>query len=114
MSTPTRILPTLLNSLKSKHTMADLKRFVARNYHSGLELRVESQFDGMTDCVESNPAARWVEAKPTTRCLENTLGIEGVWVVGNSRDRIKLTEVDGRIGFCVYNCCGSFTIAIKP
>lgn len=98
--------------MATKPTLATLKSFIRKN-REALLVRRESKFDGMTDSVEQTghklftPA---VDALPG--CIENTLGIEGVWVVRGSNDRISRFE-DGQLeGFSVYNCCGSFTVAV--
>lgn len=69
-------------------------------------------FDGMTDCVERCDTG-YSAAKPTHTSAENTLGIAGVWLVGSSRDRITRFEDDTLVGINVYNCCGSFSVAVK-
>lgn len=96
----------------AKHTVAHLKKFV-RDYRDVLEIRCESDFNGMSDCIEHNPDAKWQPATERDSVPEHTLGVRGVWIVGRSRDRISYFSSKGRVGFFVYNCCGSFTVAVK-
>jgi hypothetical protein len=67
----------------------------------------------MVDCVcnvddEFTPAV-----SNNNRHEANTLGIEGIWLVGSSRDYITRIETDELVGLNVYNSCGDFTVAIK-
>ena len=101
-------------------TKATFKSFVNKN-RERLLIRCESSFDGMTDGVESvrNPAfvpATEQEARTAgfdVRTNENTLGIQGIWLVGQSRDYFREFSENGLAGIHVYNCCGSFTVAVK-
>ena len=93
-------------------TRATFKTFIARN-RANLMIRTESSFDGMTDCVEhtGSHTFRPVEdAQPG--CENNTLGIQGVWLVGSSRDWFSAFNADDLTGIHVSNCCGSFTVAV--
>ena len=43
----------------------------------------------------------------------HTLGVNGAWFVGDSRDYFTAYD-DGQFsGYEVYNCCGSFVLAVK-
>lgn len=105
-----------------KPTLATLKSFIRKN-EGKLFIKCESSFDGMTDCVEQlnnpqyRPATKYenrsVFKQPDEVSNQNTLGYNGVWLVGSSRDYIKQITEDGFTGFNVYNCCGSFSIAIQ-
>jgi hypothetical protein len=44
---------------------------------------------------------------------EHTLGINGVWLVGDGRDYFYPYDDDVMTGLRVNNCCGSFILAIK-
>lgn len=94
-----------------KPTLATLKGFIRKN-QSTLHILVKSRFDGMVDgCTETKETA----FKPATFGAgfdKNTLGVSGVWVVGGSRNSITEYENDGFFGYRVYNCCGSFVVAV--
>lgn len=102
----------------SKPTLATLKSFVRKN-HKNLLLRVASCFNGMTDSVEGNSSGKF---NPITQYQNgilaskdsnaNTLDIQGVWLVGSSRDYITPYSENGLIGYEVYNSCGKFILAI--
>lgn len=95
-----------------KTTKATFKSFINKNIDK-LLIRVESDFDGMTDGIESFGDAKFVPIKKKELNTEHTLGIEGIWLVGHSSDYFKKYEDDKYIGIHYYNCCGSGTIAIK-
>ncbi len=103
-----------------KPTLATLKSFIRKN-EANLFIKCSSSFDGMTDCVQNNPNAAYRPIKKLERTgpfvrehtsFDNTLGFNGIWLVGGSRDYIKVVCEEGFTGFEVYNCCGSFTVAI--
>lgn len=103
----------------AKITRATFKAFISRN-RERLLIRCESSFDGMTDCVEQNHGAQFKPAQPpqpgefgTNPANENTLGIRGVWLVGQSRDYFRGFSEGELSGIHVYNCCGSFTVAVR-
>jgi hypothetical protein len=104
----------------AKITKATFKSFINRN-RERLLIRCESSFDGMTDGVEQ---ARNPQFKPATAqeprtagfdvtTNENTLGINGVWLVGQSRDYFTPFSENDLTGIHVYNCCGSFDVAVR-
>jgi len=97
-----------------KITLATLKSFVRKN-RENLYVLETSRFSGMSDMVEYHDTPQWHPAQDDTRncCLENSLGVLGVWCVRGSRDYFKHFENENFIGINVYNCCGSFTVAIK-
>ena len=47
------------------------------------------------------------------RVWDNNLGIQGVWLVNGSRDSFREYDDGDFRGIHVYNCCGSFTVAVK-
>ena len=96
----------------AKITKATFKSFIRKN-QANLFIRNDSQFDGMTDCVEFNRDAQFRPATTTTRFTENTLGIDGVYVVGGSRNSFRPFENAEYIGLEYYNCCGGGVTAIK-
>ena len=95
-----------------KVTLATLKSFIRNNFDN-LLIEVVSQFDGMQDCVISNNAKDFEPIIVTNHCPSYTLGIKGLWLVGQSNDYIKMYENDNYKWFNVYNCCGECNIAIK-
>lgn len=97
----------------SKPTLATLKSFFRKN-EGKLFIAVKSDFDGMVDCVM--PCSG--KFKPATKServhqISNDLGYNGVWLVGSSRDHIKPYYDDDLIGYEVYNCCGSWIVAVS-
>lgn len=94
-----------------KITRATLKSFIKKN-RSNLCLKVESDFNGMTDCVE-RVEDNFSPITESTRNETNTLGINGVWLVGDSRDYFSSYDNGVYTGIECYNCCGSFILAIK-
>ena len=93
-------------------TRATFKAFITRN-RANLMIRTESSFDGMTDCVERTGAREFRPVEDArSGCENNTLGIQGVWLVGSSRDWFSAFNADGLTGIHVSNCCGSFTVAV--
>lgn len=94
----------------TKTTVATLKSFVKKN-QANLLIKVESSFDGMTDSVERVNMPFKPIVKSTIDC-SNNLGINGVWLVGSSRDSVRPIEENGVRGFEVYNSCGSFKIGV--
>jgi hypothetical protein len=95
-----------------KITKATFKSFINKN-KTNLLLKVDSSFDGMSDCVQSISGANFTPIKETNKNLENTIGIDGVWLVGGSRNYFEHFETDDMIGIDYTNSCGSGTIAIQ-
>lgn len=97
----------------AKVTLATIKSFVRKN-RDALYIRTLSSFDGMTDCVQpcDNREFRKAEAAPE-HMTRNTLGVRGAWFVFDSRDYFTPISENGFIGYHVYNCCGSFDLAVK-
>jgi len=95
-----------------KITLATFKKFLKEN-EGNLLIKVKSVFDGMQDMVDQIENAGFRELKKGNGeqayyRSENTLGYEGVWLVGYSRDSFR--EIEN--GIEVYNCCGSFDIKL--
>lgn len=91
-------------------TLATVKSFIKKNPE--LYFRLKSSFNGMTDGVEDvkdqlSPATR------TENNLSYTLGIEGAWFVGGSRDYFSNYSDGTYEGIEVFNSCGSFILARK-
>jgi len=98
----------------SKPTLATLKSFVRKN-DGKLLLKVSSKFDGMTDCVEhvSDTFTTAEKTEWSEKHTSHTLGYQGVWLVGQSRDYISPINSNGLVGFHVFNACGSFDVAVR-
>lgn len=96
-----------------KLTLAHFKAFITRNA-GRLEIASLSNFNGMTDGVERCADQGFLPAEDNGQpCSRNTLGIAGVWLVGQSRDYFSLYSDSERVGFHVYNSCGSFNLAVR-
>jgi hypothetical protein len=95
-------------------TKATIKSFIKKNKNN-LYLKVKRVFDGMIDGERDvKDDFSLVEVKDNqSNTFENTLGINGVWLVGSSRDGFRFYEDDFFKGFYCFNCCGSFILAIK-
>lgn len=100
--------------MNKKITLATLKSFVKKNSNN-LYINLSSQFNSMTDCVESfyNNNFSNVIVNTSDINYNHTLGINGAWLVGSSRDYMSAFENDEFVGIYVHNCCGSFTIVTK-
>lgn len=95
-----------------KITKATFKKFIKDN--KNLFIKVKGSFDGMIDGI----AYRKSEFLPITKdnrdhCNENTLGINGVWLVNGSRDWFQHHNDGVFEGIQVSNSCGSFILAKK-
>ena len=97
--------------MSKKITRANFKKFVREN-RENLHINCLSSFNGMTDGVDYVKNSQF---KPIVSTLVNenyTLGINGVWLVGQSRDMFSHYKKDGFEGIEVYNSCGSFIVAV--
>ena len=103
------------NTITEKRiTRATFKSFIEKN-KGNLFICVKSKFNGMIDSVENiKDLPRKCEYEDNTQAhhFEYTLGIKGIWLVGDSRDYFKKYEDDLYTGIDVWNCCGSFVVAI--
>lgn len=98
--------------MTKKITLATFKKFVREN-RSKLLVKVESSFDGMQDMVSGIKDAKFTPAENWDRAIDNSLGIRGLWLVGQSRDWFTAFENDEFIGIEYSNCCGNGIVAIK-
>ncbi len=96
----------------ARTTIATIKKFIRTN-HGNLFIKVRSSFNGMTDGVDSCEDKGFSVAAPTDRNLSNTLGVTGAWFVGRSRDYFTPYDDGTLVGYEVYNCCGTFILAVK-
>lgn len=94
-----------------KITLATAKAFVNRN-RKNLFVKVESDFDGMTDCVQA-VGDKFTPAQFNESKYCYLEGIAGVWIVGSSRDYFRIYEDAQYFGITVSNCCGSAILAIS-
>ena len=92
--------------------MATIKAFI-RKHSDSLLILPKSRFDGMTDGCESTGQIGFVKASKTDANISHTLGIQGAWFVGQSRDYFTAFCRDSLTGFEVSNSCGHFEIATK-
>ena len=97
-----------------KITLATIKAFVKKN-RTNLLINCMSTFDGMQDGVrDCRGAGEFNAILPSDYGNEqDNLGIQGAWFVGGSRNYFSLLAKEGYFGYRVYNCCGSFELAIK-
>lgn len=96
----------------AKATRATVKAFIRKN-DGKLLIDTKSRFDGMCDGVRNCDERGFSPVIKTADHIDNTLGIQGAWFVGSSRDYITPFDKDGIMGFEIYNCCGSFSIGIQ-
>lgn len=96
----------------AKVTKTTFKSFIKKN-QGNLYIKVSSKFDGMVDCVMPTNDNGFAPVQNEAYSIENTLGIQGVWLVGQSRDYFTAFEQGEFECIEVSNCCGSFTIAAR-
>ncbi len=99
-----------------KITRATIKSFINREIKNGnLYINNKSSFDGMVDCVMPVEGGfrKVTECTRHDNAKQYTLGINGAWFVGQSRDHFTPWADDNFIGYEVYNCCGQFILAMK-
>ena len=100
-----------MNTIEKKLTRASFKKFVQDN-KDNLYILVKMDFDSMTDCIQQvDMVPRKVN--PSEIDLEDKykFGINGVWLVGRSRDSFSQYEDELFVGIHVANSCGSFNLA---
>lgn len=93
-----------------KITRATFKKFIKQ---PNLLISQHSSFDGMVDGVMPSSDRSFKPVTTTTAHYEHTLGINGVWLVGSSRDFFKHYEENGIVGIEVFNCCGRFIVGVR-
>ena len=98
--------------MTKKITRATFKSFVKKN-RENLHISCISSFNGMTDGVDYVENEQFIPVVSSTVNEHHTLGINGVWLVGQSRDLFSHYKKDGFEGIEVYNSCGSFIVAVK-
>ncbi len=96
-----------------KPTMTTVKSFVKKN-QGNLFINIKSSFNGMVDGCDYHKGSQFQKAEHKESNFDNTLGINGAWFVrGRSGDLITPFDNGEYVGFDIYNCCGTFVIAIK-
>lgn len=100
--------------MDKKITKATFKGFIRKN-QDRLYLNEKWNFDGMVDgCVECHRGFRQAQGEPTSwNSAENTLGIEGLWLVGGGGDSFAAYDDGVFAGIEYYNCCGAGILAVK-
>lgn len=97
-----------------KVTLATIKSFIAREQKiNNLYISKKSNFDGMVDCVMPTDDQSFTPTLKAEDNIKYNLGVYGAWFVGNSRDYFTPYADDNFIGYEIYNCCGSFILAMK-
>jgi hypothetical protein len=97
-----------------KITLATVKKFI-RDNAGKLYISTGSTFDGMVDCVMpcADKGFTLAQTPDEGQNHSNKLGVQGAWFVFGSRDSFSAFEADGFTGIKVYNCCGSFRLAVR-
>lgn len=99
-------------------TLATIKYFIKKNIDK-MFIQELSRFDGSNDGISHKKNPEFVQAKKdvtnhkNTQNRDITLGIEGAWFVGESRDYFSAFENEQFTGYKISNSCGSFILAIK-
>ena len=97
-----------------KITRTTIKSFIKKNFDD-LYISTRSRFNGMIDCVDAceDQSFRKVERDNRERFHDNSLGIKDAYFIGHSRDYFQPHNLDGFKGYEIYNCVGSFILAVK-
>jgi hypothetical protein len=95
-----------------KVTLATVKSFIKKNSNN-LFIKTCSSFDGMVDGVVYNASSKFEKVELNNDSINNkyTLGIDGAWFVGSSRDYLNAYVENNMICISISNSCGSFVIA---
>ena len=102
----------------SKITLSTIKKFIK---NENLYIKTKSDFNPMIDSIEivKSEFKKVVPYTSNSNCFESTnadkytLGIQGAWFVGRSRDYFREFENEEYKGYYISNCCGSFILVIK-
>lgn len=95
-----------------KTTLRTFKSFLKKN-EGKLFIKLQSDFNGMVDCVESSKG-EFSEANKTDNYNEHNLGVdERIWLVGGGRDYFEPFENEEFTGIKGFNSCGSWVVAIR-
>ena len=97
--------------MKTRITKSTVKSFIKKN--------ADNLFIDVIYCITVNHSVKRYYNdgfKKTTfdsDNAKNTLGIEGAWFVGQSRDYFECYEDSTYSGIRVFNSCGTFVLATK-
>lgn len=98
-----------------KITLATIKSFVKKN-RAHLLIKHISHCRRMIDGTAYSENPEFAPVQPSAMTWADpscTMDIQGAWFVGGSRDYFSLLKVEGYFGYHVYNCCGSFDLAVE-
>jgi len=96
-----------------KTTRSTIKSFIKRQLEANnLYIKTKSSFDGMVDMV-TEVQDDWRKVESVDMKSKYNFGINGLWLVGQSRDSFDEFTDDNFIGYEVYNCCGTSMVAMK-
>ena len=97
-----------------KITRTTIKSFIKKNFDD-LYISTRTRFNGMIDCVVAcaDESFHKVERDERERFHDTSLGIKNAYFVGSSRDYFQPYDLDGFKGYEIYNCVGSFILAVK-
>lgn len=104
--------------MTKKITLATLKKFIRDNENKLLIMEL-SKFDGQVDSITFCYDPRWEPAYIDKELLErkstvnNTLGINGVWITKGSKNYYYPYQDAFYTGIKVSNCTGSFILAVE-
>lgn len=105
----------MTNSSGKRVTLATIKSFINRELgNNNLYIKRLSDFDGMVDCVMPKNGEEFTKAEKLGHDKESKYnnGVGGAWFVGQSRDYFRAYVDEKYVGYEVYNCCGSFILAM--
>lgn len=88
-----------------------LKAFLRKN-RTAIQIRHDSHFDSMVDGTVSAQSPQFQSVEVTDLNDPHTMGVSGAWFVGGGNDYINSYESETLTGYSVYNCCGSFVLAM--
>lgn len=95
---------------KKKLTLTHLKGFLKKD-PKNLWISHRTAFNGMIDCVDTCDDQSFKPAVFNDEKVVQSVGVEELTVVGDSRDHITIYEDDDFYGLSVYNCCGESVVA---
>lgn len=97
--------------MSRKITLATFKSWIRKN--PDFLIKCDSTFDAMVDGISYDRWAVFKPARSAAFTCDNNLGYNGIWLVGGSRNTFTEYRKNGFVGIEVYNCCGSFVVAVK-
>jgi hypothetical protein len=94
-----------------KITLSTVKSFIRKN-SGNLYIDIRSEFNGAIDGLSFYNQG-FVKAEKDKQDRSYTLGINGAYFVGSSRDYFSAFENEQFQGITVLNSCGKFILATK-